>query len=176
MQGDSIREHLEVKSVSVLKKWSQFILETYPADATRFLQDEGDRFVNPVGYTISQEIKTIYDELLHGMELERLSNSLREIIKIRAVQEFSPSEAVGAIFLLKRAVREDLADEIAGNRCGAELLDFETRIDRLALLAFDIYMKCKENICDIRVSEVAAQRDMALRILARSSNGTGEVG
>jgi hypothetical protein len=176
MQGDSVREHLEMRSDSVLKKWSQLILETYAADVTRFLQDEGDRFVNPVGHTISQEVKTIYDEFLHGMDTARLTGSLREMMKIRAVQDFSPSEAAGAIFLLKRAMREELADEIAANRCVTELLDLESRVDRMVLLAFDIYMECKESICDIRVNEIASQRDMALRILARSSNGTGEAG
>jgi hypothetical protein len=177
MHGDSVREHLEMKSASILKKWSRLIRETYPADVTRFLQDEGDRFANPVGHTISQETRVILDELLHGMDPEKLAGSLTEIIKIRTVQDFSPSRAVDIVFLLKQAVREVLAGGITGDRW-AELLDFESRIDRLALLAFDIYMKCRENICEIRVNEVAAQRDMALRILAVSGDaeGTGEAG
>ena len=32
MQGDSIREHLEEKSASIIGKWSQLVLETYPAE------------------------------------------------------------------------------------------------------------------------------------------------
>ncbi|MFC1929303.1 RsbRD N-terminal domain-containing protein [Chloroflexota bacterium] len=164
-----------MKSTLILGKWSQLIFETYPADIARFPQNEGDRFVNPVGYVISQETRAIYDELLYGMNLERLTGSLNEIIRIRSVQDFSPSQAVGAIFLLKQAVREELAGEIAGNRFCAELLNFESRIDRLALLAFDIYMKCREKVYEIRVNEVTAQREMALRILART-NATGEIG
>ena len=174
MQGDSIREHLEVKSTSILKKWSELILETYPADTARFLKDERDRFVNPVGYVISHEIKTIYDELLHGMDPQRLTGSLNEIIRIRSVQDFSPSQAVGAVFLLKLAVREELNGEIAGERGWGELLDFESRVDKLALLAFDIYMQCREKVSQIRVNEVASQRDMALRILARAGGADGE--
>ena len=156
-------------------KWAQLIFETYPADIARFPQSEGDRFDNPVGYAISQGTRAIYDELLHGMNLERLTGSLNEVIRIRSVQDFSPSQAVGAIFLLKQAVREELAGEITENRFCAELLDFESRIDRLALLAFDIYMKCREKVYEIRVNEVTAQREMALRILART-NATGEIG
>jgi hypothetical protein len=175
MYRDSVWEQLEVKSTSILGKWFQLILDTYPADTANFLQHERDRFINPVGCIISQEIKAIYDELLHGMNLEKLTTSLNEIIRIRSVQDFSPSQAVGAIFLLKQAVREELAGEIAGKRFCAELLDFESRIDRLALLAFDIYMKCREKVYEIRVNEVVAQREMALRILART-NATGEIG
>jgi hypothetical protein len=175
MHRDSVWQQLEVKSASILGKWSQLILDTYPADTAKFLQHENDRFINPVGCITSQEIKAIYDELLHGMNLERLTGSLTEIIKIRSVQDFSPSQAVGAIFLLKQVVREELAGEIAGNPISEELLDFESRIDRLALLAFDIYMKCREKVYEIRVNEVTAQREMVLRMLART-NTAGKMG
>ncbi len=175
MHHDSVWEQLELKSASILGKWLQLILDTYPADTAQFLQHEKDRFVNPVGCIISQEIKTIYGELIHEMNLGTLTASLDGIIRIRSVQEFSPSLAIGFIFLLKQAAREELASDIAGNRISEELLDFESRIDRLALLAFDIYMECREKVCEIRVNEVAAQREMALRILART-NATGATG
>ena len=175
MYRDSVWEQLELKSASILRKWSQLILDTYPADTANFLKHERDRFINPVGCVISQEIKTIYDELLHGVKLEKLTASLDEIIRIRSVQDFSPSQATGFIFMLKQAVREELASEIAGNPTSKGLLDFESRIDGLALLAFDIYTKCREKVCEIRVNEVTAQREVALRILART-NATGEIG
>ena len=164
---ESILFCFSLKSVSILEKWSQLVLDTYPADTANFLQHERDRFINPVGCIISQEIKTIYDELLHGMDLEKLTASLNEIIKVRSVQDFSPSQATGFIFLLKQAVREELASEIAGNPTPEELLDFESRIDGLALLAFDIYTNCREKIYKIRVNEVTGQKEMALRMLAR---------
>jgi hypothetical protein len=177
MHGDSVWEHLELKSPQILGKWSRLICETYPADTIGFLQSEADRFVNPVGYVISQEVKAIFDELLHGMDPARLTAYLTEIIKIRAVQEFTPSQAVGITFLLKKAVREELADEIEADRSCSELLDFESRVDTLALLAFDIYMKCREKVCDIRVNEITNQRDSVLRILAIGNiSETGEAG
>lgn len=167
-----------MKSASVLSRWNRLILETYPEDTSRFLQDEKDRFVNPVGYAISQETKVIFGELLHGMDAEKLTCSLDEIIRIRTVQDFSPSQAVGFVFLLKQAVREELAGNKTENGYYAELLDIEARIDKLALLAFDVHTKCREKVCEIRMNEVASQRDMALRILATTSemNGTDEAG
>lgn len=175
MYCDSFWKHLELKSVPILSKWYQLILDTYPADTAGFLQHEGDRFLNPVGCIISQETKTIFDELVHGMDLEKLRASLDQIIRIRSVQDFSPSEATCFIFMLKQAVREELGSEIAKNPVSLELVDFESRIDKLALLAFDIYMLCREKVFEIRVNEVASQKEMALRILART-NGSGEVG
>jgi hypothetical protein len=173
MHGDSVWEQLEAKSASVLGRWSQLILDTYPPDTARFLRQERDNFVNPVGCTIAREIKTIYDELRHGMDPEKLAASLNEIIRIRTVQDFSPSQAIGFVFLLKEAARGALG--AAADTASAERAEFESRVDRLALLAFDIYMECREKVNEIRVSEVAAQREMALRILARTQ-AAGEMG
>jgi len=34
-----------------------------------------------------------------------------------------------------------------------ELLNFEQRIDKIALMAFDIYMECREKIYEIKIKE-----------------------
>ena len=174
MNRDSFREQLEAKKSAILEKWSQLIIDTYPADTAEFLRHETDRFANPVGCTIEQEIKTIYDELLYDMNREKLSTSLDDIIRIRSVQDFSPSQAIGFFFLLKQAARDELANEIKENPASQELLKFESRVDELALLAFDIYTKCREQIYKIRVNEVTGQKEMALRVLARI-NTAGEM-
>ena len=174
MNRDSILEQLEAKKSAILEKWSQLIIDTYPADTAEFLRRETDRFANPVGCTIEQGIKTIYDELLCDMNVEKLSTSLDDIIRIRSVQDFTPSQAIGFFFLLKQAARDELTNEIEENPASEELLKFESRIDELALLAFDIYTKCREQIYKIRVNEVTGQKEMALRVLARI-NTAGEM-
>jgi len=160
---------LPQKRAAILKRWFQLILETYPADTSRFLKQEKDRFINPVGYTISQEIEALYDELLQRMNSDKLAACLDNIIRIRAVQDFSPSQTVAFIFLLKKAIREELTSEIKENRVFEELLEFEARIDKLVLLAFDIYMKCREKVFEIRVSEAKAERERVLKLLERTN-------
>ncbi len=152
-----------------MERWFQLILETYPADTSGFLKQEKDRFINPIGYTISQEIEVLYDELLQEMNPDKLAACLDNIIRIRAVQDFSPSQTVAFIFLLKKAIREELASKIAENRVLEELLKFESKIDKLVLLAFDIYMKCREKVFEIRVSEVKAERERVLKLLERAN-------
>ena len=174
MNHESIWEQLEKKSTSVLGKWYKLILGTYPAETARFLRNESDSFNNPVGHVISEEIETIYNELLHETNPEKLAASLDAIIRIRTVQDFTASQAAGFIFLLKQAVREELSGEIAGKPVSRELLDFESRIDRLALDAFDIYVKCRDKISDIRMNEVVARSEMVMRVLA-SINAAGEM-
>ena len=93
---------LSQRKAPILERWLHLILETYPANSSSFFKQERDRFVNPVGYTISQGIETLYEELLQGMNFDKLSASLDNIIRIRAVQDFFPSQAVGFVFLLRK--------------------------------------------------------------------------
>lgn len=158
-----VLEHLpSQKRAAILGKWFHLIVETYPSGSSGFFNQETDRFANPVGYTISREIEVLYEELVAGMDFGKLSASLNNIIRIRAVQDFSPSQAIAFIFLLKKAVREELEGEIGENFEG--WLTFESRIDKLALLAFDIYVKCREKIYEIRVNKVKAETEMALKL------------
>lgn len=168
-------EQLLAKRTAILEKWAQLILDTYPTETSRFLYRENDQFLNPVGCAISREIAVIFDEMLNDeMNDVRLTISLDNIIRIRAVQVFTPAQAIGFIFLLKQAVREGLAVETGGN-ASKELFGIESRIDKIALLAFDIYTKCKEEICDLRISEVLAQKEMVLRMLERVNIAGGQV-
>jgi len=164
-----LEDLLSQERAAILERWFQLILETYPADSSRFLKQEKDRFTNPVGYTVSQEIKTLYDELLQGTNTDKVATCLDNIIRIRSVQDFLPSQAIAFIFLLKTAVREKLATEIEEKGAFEELLKFESRIDKLALLALDTYMKCREKLFEIRVDEVKAERQMALKLLERAN-------
>jgi len=165
-----VLEHLlPQKRAAILERWFQLILETYPADTSRFLKQQKDRFINPVGYTISQEIEALYDELLQEMNPDKLAACLDNIIRIRAVQDFPPSQTIAFIFLLKKAIREELASEIAENRVLEELSKFESKIDKLVLLALDIYMKCREKVYEIRVNEAKAERERVLKLLDRTN-------
>lgn len=157
----------------ILKRWLHLILETYPHDTSALLKNEKDPFLNPVRSTTEREIETIFQELLQGMNPERLSASLSEILKIRSVQDFSPSGAAGVIFLLKKAVQDELGDEIRKTPIVEEWLEFGAKIDQLALRAFDLYMDCREKICEIKVKKAMAEKEMAFKMLERVSFSTG---
>jgi hypothetical protein len=159
-----LERYLASHRAAILKKWVNLILDTYPSHTAGFLKGQNDRFLNPVGYTIATDVESIYDELVQGMYPDRLSQSLDNIVRVRAVQDFPPSKAVGFVLLLKGAVKEELADEMRDPELLRELLDFCCRIDETALLAFDIYMKCRDKIYEIRAKEV---NDRSLKLLER---------
>lgn len=158
-----LEEILSEEGSVISKSWSQLILETYPVDSHRFFKKQHDRFANPVRYTIAKETENIYSKLIHGWDPQTVVPFLDNIIRIRAVQEFSPSQAVSFIFLLKKVIREHLGTKIREYRLEEELTLFEARIDDLALLAFDIYMKYREKLYELRANEAKNQVSRLLK-------------
>ena len=161
----TLEKKLSEKRARIVKRWLDLTLETYPEDTQRFLKKRKDRFANPVGATLSEEIKKLYDGFMQGAGVERMSPILESIIKIRAVQDFTPSQAVAFVFLLKGIIRAELDHEIQDSLSAKEWFDFEAGIDALALLAFDVYGKCREDIFHIRTNEV---RNQYARLLQRA--------
>jgi hypothetical protein len=153
----NLQEILTRNSSAIVKTWLRMTLDTYPTDAKRFLNEQKDPFANPVGHTLSQEMEKIFHELLEQMDPEKVWPFLDPIVKIRAVQDFSPSQAVSFVFLLKKAVREELEREIKENRLHDECMDFDNKVDQLALLAFDIYMTHKKKLYEIRANQAKNQ-------------------
>jgi hypothetical protein len=152
---------------NLLKRWLDLILETYPADTAALMRKDRNQFTNPVGSTISREIEVLFKQLCEGIQNGECRASLNAILKIRSVQDFSPSKAVGFIFLLKRAIGETLKNEIYKESVMSEWLSFQSRIDALVLQAFDAYMDCREKICEIRVNQARTEKEMAFRMIER---------
>ena len=149
-----LEELLLQRATQILKRWAALVFETYPSDAQRFLKKQKDPFANPVGNTLSRGMETFLHEFLGEADPEKLAHALDGIIRVRAIQEFSPSGAVRFIFLLKRIIREETEQEIRERRIPPkELLALESRLDDAALAGFDVYMGCKEKVYEIRARE-----------------------
>ena len=131
-----------------LEKWLEQTLATYPSQTLRFLQGEKDRFRNPVGHTLREGLATLLEEIEGDMNLARVRPALEGIIRLRAVQDFTPGQAVSFIYLLR--------DIFVEEGKGGIPLDWQKRIDEVALLAFDLYMQCREQTYEIKARE--AQR------------------
>jgi hypothetical protein len=157
---------LSEKKTQVVKKWFTMTLNTYPSGSAVFLEDINDRFSNPIGWTIYNGLNELYELILSGSDFRETNLSLASIIKIKAVQNCSPAESLEFVFLLKRAIREVLGKDI--NSFSPDLLMFDEKIDHLALTAFEMYTKCKQQIFEIRLKEVKSQNVMMNRIMNRN--------
>jgi hypothetical protein len=160
----SLTKLLAQKREEILDAWLALILDTYPADSAAFMKRQPNRFANPVGHTFAQETGVLFDHLLGDGDTDVAASALERINKIRAVQDFSASEAVAFIFFLKGAVRNVLSRELADGRLSAELHALELKIDDMALLAFDGYMQCREKIFQIRCDSIRRQHRTRRRV------------
>ena len=150
----NLKKYLEEKRSVILEKWFEAIMATYPTDSTGFLKKQKDRFLNPVGHTVSEGINGVIEALIVGEGFAESMPFIDDIIRVRAIQDFSPAQALNFVFSLKRVVREELEKEIRQNQLYDELLKFESRIDELALYAFNIYVKCREQLSDLKTDEL----------------------
>jgi hypothetical protein len=173
----SLQELLFEKRTTILKRWFDLIAASHPAGVPHYTKDK-DQFTNPEGHTVSREIDSLYNELLQDrISSEKVCASLDGILRIRAVQDFSPGVAVGFVFLLKEAITEELGNKIEEEQLFKQWLELELKIDKMASLAFDIYTQCREKICQLRINEIKADRAMAFRLLEIAENaGRKKVG
>jgi hypothetical protein len=146
---------LERNKDDIVKRWLASVIDTYPADTSRFMKSQKDPFANPVGNTLSVNLGPLFDELLNEMDYKSIASYLYPILRVRAVQPIlSSSQSTGFIFSLKKVIRKVLKKELSDPDILKELLHFESKIDELTLIAFDIYMKCREQVYEIKANEV----------------------
>ena len=148
---------LSQKKAAILERWLHLLLDSYPAETSGFLKKEKDPFNNPLAFRLSQGLKGVYESLLQDTARDQILASLDDVISIKALQNFSPSQAVAFIFLLKPVIREALAPELKEAQLADECLEVESRIDGLALLCFEVYMQRREKLCELRINEVKNQ-------------------
>ncbi|WP_300464995.1 RsbRD N-terminal domain-containing protein [Desulfobacula sp.] len=128
-----------------IKKWFQATINTYPAQSAKFLGKDANRFDNPVGATTHETIEDVINLVLDDFNQETLEKALDPVIRIRAVQSFSASEAVSFVFALKK-IGEDILDD-------SLIREFDTLVDQIALASFNKLMKCKEEIFLLKATE-----------------------
>lgn len=151
----------------LVTKWFDLVAGTYPPETARLLKKESNQFANPVGQTIFHGLSDLFEQFLGGAPRDGILSSLDRIIRIRAIQDFTPSQAVSFVFQLKEVVADRLQDESLEERfSAADLFEFSRKVDELALLAFDIYMQCREKLYEVRVTEV---KNRTFRLLQRAN-------
>ena len=160
-------ELLESKRTEVIGRWVDLALAVYPEGSDSFIGREKDRFRNPVGHTTGESLGAIYDAILADRPLEEIAEHLDGIVRIRAIQELRPTQAVGFVFLLKRAIQEVIGEKLTDPAVWGELSDLHSRIDQIALEAFDQYLKCREAIYDFRAREAKRNTYALLKRLER---------
>jgi hypothetical protein len=166
----SLPKQLAQKKAAVLKSWVEVVINSYPPETARFLNNQSDPFANPVGETTQRSLTTLFDLLIdEHPSRDQARDALDPVIRIRAIQDFTPAQAVRFMFDLKRVIRDVLhlkrPQGGADPRARDELSGLDERIDELGLLAFDIYMQCREKIYELKANEM---KDRTFKAFARA--------
>lgn len=154
------------KKEKILEKWFDASIENYHKDTAKFLKQQKDPFANPVGSITYNSLDKIFDAMISDEEDNDIIKHLDNIIRVRAVQGFTPSDALSFIFSLKGIIKEEISEEIKKYPLVEDLGKFYDRIDSLILSAFDIYMGCREKIYDLKANEL---RNMTLKLIERAN-------
>jgi hypothetical protein len=86
-----------------------------------------DPFRDPVGHTVREVLPILADVALGERPMKDAIEPLDRLMRIRAVQEMAPSQAVG--FLMRPNAS-------------------------LALMAFDVYLRCREELHTVQIREL----------------------
>jgi hypothetical protein len=168
----SLQDLLLRAQSEIVAQWFQCILATYPADTAKFLDGEIDQFRNPVGQTTRSALVKLFTGIVGNDAIDDLRPHLDEVIRIRAVQDFTAAEAVSFLMQLKPLLRERLRRASQTNGHAAALSEVEARIDAAALLAFDIYVECREQIYAIKANALRRRTEILLEHMNRKGGGT----
>ena len=163
-------QFLEKNRESILAKWINQTISTYEPEMVNFLKKEKNQFANPVRNTIVTSIELIYDGFLKSIAIDEFYPKLEEIIKLRAVQDFSPSNSLSFLFGLKKIVLDEVENSDQNKDLSKEIFEFDQKVDALIRLAFDIYTKCRTKIYEIRIKEIKSQSQRAFEIFERKEN------
>lgn len=162
----AIEKYLLKHKKNLAGQWFDLLAGTYPLETVRLLKKETNQFANPVGQTFLTAIDEILDEFLGQNSSDAMWPLLDKVIRIRAVQDFSPSSSLAFIFHLKTLARGVLEEELASGLIDpAELPDFDRKVEALALLAFDVYMRCRENLFEVRMTELKNRTNRLLKLM-----------
>ncbi len=141
----NINKSLEKNRKKIIDQWFEATIKSYPPETARVLGRIKNRFDNPVGSATQESLENVFDQLLKDLDPGKLEDALDPVIRIRAVQKFTASDAVGFVFELKEIVKN-----ILENAPGE---DFDRKVDQVALAAFNRFMKCRESIFLIKATE-----------------------
>ncbi len=154
------REHKE----ALCAAWVEAVYSTYPLNTKGFLRTKKDPFLNPVGDMTHECAAFLYDAMA-GEDLSdaQVGAGLERFVKLRAVQDFPASQGLGVLYVMKNLVREALLPKFEESGRLADYLEAESRLDTVALMAFDMYAKDREVLLEQRIKEIKNQHAQLVR-------------
>lgn len=165
---------LDARLDTIVERWGDAVLSAYPPDSAAIFRKQKDPFANPLGASVRKGTRGVLGAMLNNMDQEGLRSHLDEIIRIRAVQQMTPAEALAFVFSLRSIVREVVPEAEADPRYRGDLAEMDRKIDEVALSAFEIYAARREEVSDLRINEVKRQVSWVMGKINQQDEGPEE--
>ena len=127
---------------SIVEAWFSKAIGIYPESVRDGLMQASDRFLNPVACGLRESLGVLASEMAGDMDPNAIIAAMDGIIRIRAVQQCSPDEAIAFASVLGDVIREQHAEAL--------FPDSEQRVRRLADYARQQYAACRKDVTRIR--------------------------
>lgn len=148
----NVHEALKSREDKILSIWTERTLDSYISSG--FFKSSQDQFANPVGAGIRAGLTRLYKLIITEADPQEWAEPLDQVIRIRAVQEFTPAQAVAPILELKWVVKQIFSADKECRELLSELAAFDCEVDRAALTAFDLFMQCRDRLHNARIREL----------------------
>ncbi len=152
-----LQELLSKNRDTILADWEDVVLGEYAPETFRIFKKQKNKFANPIGHKTTTGLAELYDVLCDEDDKEIATPALVEMLKVRALQPISATEAMSFLFEIKTLVRER-CEKQGMDKLYKEFLAFCVRVDATALAMFDIFTNCKHRVFMVRINELKTGR------------------
>ncbi len=163
--ANQLKKILQAYEEDLLNGWFEKMLDSYPKESRKYFKKVNSEFTNPVGANLHNSLK----ELLHTLisdapNAEAVNENVNLILRIKAVQEVLPSQAVSFVPALKQVVENVCGKALKDAKVSLdEWLDFYSDIDTVGLYAFDSYSDSRELIYKMRLDQIRQTNDILVK-------------
>lgn len=159
------KEVLRAHERELLAGWFEQMMQSYPVEARKYFKKINSDFTNPVGANLYHSLEKLLHTLLSDApDADAVNESVYMILRIKAVQEVLPSQAVSFVPALKQVVEQVCGKALKeADVSFQEWLDFYSDLDTVALYAFDNYSESRELIYKMRLDQIRQTNDILVR-------------
>ena len=159
----SLKQRLMEKKASITASWRDTALAV-PAGARFDFLEKQRSIVDAMGSGLVQGMSGLFDALLQGGIPNDVSRFLDIMVRIRASNDFTASQAVTFLIEVKKIIRRELgSDGLADAPLREELSAWDSAVDDLVLFAFDLYARSRENVLDANAAEESRKTLLLLK-------------
>ena len=103
----STEDIISARRDAAIQKWTEAVFAMYPFETTGFIRTQRDQFANPSATPPAPPGNRSHDAVTgRDVDMEKVHASVAALIRIRAVQDLKPEQAVGVLYLYKSVLRE----------------------------------------------------------------------